>query len=114
MPISNWPAELRPPGSTGWQSSAVEFLFDCCPADYRSYELLRRHPVVLAYLARAQTAAAEQATVRALAGARSALADVVAPEVLEAAIGVCELEVRRLAELATAVAAIGAAFRAAT
>lgn len=114
MKPSPWPAQLRPAGSPGWRAAAVEYLFDCCPAEYRSYAALRRYPVVLAYLARCQIAAAEQGAARALAGARTALAGMVEPEVIEAAIGVCEMEVRRLASVADAVASVGAALRSKT
>lgn len=34
------------------------WLFDLCPSEYRSYEVLRRHPVVLASMAKAQVQAA--------------------------------------------------------
>jgi hypothetical protein len=29
----------------------VAYLFDCCPADFRAYPVLRRHPLVLARFA---------------------------------------------------------------
>ena len=40
-----WPERVRPPGAPDWEVTATEFLLDCCPADYRRYQLLRRHPV---------------------------------------------------------------------
>ena len=46
-----WPERVRPPGAPDWELTATEFLLDCCPADYRRYRLLRRHPVVLARFA---------------------------------------------------------------
>ena len=46
-----WPDSVRPPGAEGWEEGAVAFLFDCCPADFRAYPVLRRHPLVLARFA---------------------------------------------------------------
>ncbi len=46
-----WPDEVRPPGAEGWEEGAVAYLFDCCPADFRAYPVLRRHPLVLARFA---------------------------------------------------------------
>ncbi|MFZ0531016.1 MAG: hypothetical protein WAL91_10840, partial [Propionicimonas sp.] len=46
-----WPDRVRPPEAPDWERTAVAFLFDCCPADYRGYPVLRRHPVVLARFA---------------------------------------------------------------
>ena len=47
-----WPPAVRPPGSPDWERTAVEWLLDLCPADYRGYPVLRRHPLALAALAR--------------------------------------------------------------
>ena len=46
-----WPSRVRPPGAPDWEVTAVEFLLDCCPSDYRGYPVLRRHPAVLARFA---------------------------------------------------------------
>jgi hypothetical protein len=46
-----WPEEVRPPGAPDWERTAVAYLFDCCPPDLRGYEVLRRHPPVLARFA---------------------------------------------------------------
>ena len=48
---AGWPERVRPPGSPEWELSAVAFLFDCCPADFRGYAVLQRHPLVLARFA---------------------------------------------------------------
>lgn len=45
-----WPPRVPPPEVAGWQSSAVAWLLDQCPADYRTYAAWRRHPIVLAWL----------------------------------------------------------------
>ena len=47
-----WPEEVRPPGSEDFESSAVSWLLDVVPPEYRLYGVLRRHPVALAAMAR--------------------------------------------------------------
>ena len=55
MPTSvappGWPDNVRPPGAPDWDRTAVAYLFDCCPADFRGYRVLRHHPLVLAQFA---------------------------------------------------------------
>ncbi len=46
-----WPAIVRAPGTDDWEASAVAYLLDCCPADFRRYRVLRNHPLVLAQFA---------------------------------------------------------------
>ena len=48
---SGWPQEVRPPGTAGWEATAVAWLLGLAP-EYRQYDVLRRHPVVLAFIAR--------------------------------------------------------------
>ncbi len=80
-----WPATVRPPGSPEWEASAASFLLDCCPADFRSYSVLRRHPKVLARFAIAYVDAHLAANRSGLGGLRMALAGEVEPAVVEAA-----------------------------
>ena len=82
---AGWPDAVDPPGTEGWEPSATAFLLDCCPADYRGYAVLRRHPVVLARFA-AEFVESQVRTCReGLGEARASLGEVVAPEVVEAA-----------------------------
>lgn len=83
-----WPARVRPPGAPDWEATATEFLLDCCPADYRTYPLLRRHPVVLARFAATFVEAQVQAGRDGLGGVRVSLADLVTPEVVADAVDV--------------------------
>ena len=46
-----WPSEVRPPGASGWEATAIAYLLDCCPPDFRAYRVLRNHPMVLAQFA---------------------------------------------------------------
>lgn len=96
-----WPEPVPPPGADGFERSAVGWLYDHCPPDFRSYDVLRRHPVLLARLAREQLAASVEAC---RTGYRTARADLrSAPPVrglpadaLEALLAAYEREGRRL------------------
>ncbi len=107
----NWPDRVRPPGTPDWELSAVSWLYDYVPAEYRTYEVLRRYPVLLARLAGEQVEASLQA---ARAGWRTVRADLredLPPEAMEAAMQAYEREGRRLAQLGKQVAVVSAALR---
>ncbi|WP_347347331.1 hypothetical protein [Nigerium sp.] len=80
-----WPVQVRPPGAPRWEETAAEFLLDCCPADFRGYAVLRRHPVVLARFAAECVAAQVRSCEAGLSEVRVSLGDMVSPEVVEAA-----------------------------
>ena len=46
-----WPREVRPPDAPDWERTAVNWLFDISPPEYRAHAALRRHVVVLARFA---------------------------------------------------------------
>ena len=91
-----WPAAVRPPGSPEWERSAVAWLFDQCPADYRAYELLRRQPLVLARFAATALDGAVTAAETGLRTVRVELRERVPPEVVDAAVAAYERERHRL------------------
>jgi hypothetical protein len=91
-----WPPDVLPPQAPDWERSAVAWLFDLCPPDYRAHEVLRRHPVVLARFAAQHVAAGVQAARDGLRTVRDELRGVVTPEVVEAAIAAYDREGRRL------------------
>lgn len=91
-----WPAAVRPPGAPGWQRSAVGWLLDLCPPDYRGYPVLSRHPVALARLAVLHVEAELQANRRAVAGARVEFGEHVPPPALAEVIEALETERARL------------------
>lgn len=97
-----WPAQVRPPGAPGWERSAVAWLFDLCPPDYRSHEVCSRHPVVLAHLATHHVQAGVAAGRRGLSSVREDLRGVVDPETVAAAVAAYEQEVARLVVTARA------------
>jgi hypothetical protein len=80
-----WPDRVRPPGAPDWERTAIAFLFDCCPADFRAYPVLRNHPVVLARFATQFVEGQYRSAQEGLSGARISLLDYVSAEVVEAA-----------------------------
>ena len=81
-----WPEGVRPPHTDGWEETAAAFLLDCCPAEYRGYAVLRRHPVILARFAVAHVESQVQACRDGIGGVRASLGPFVGPEALEAAL----------------------------
>jgi 6-phosphogluconate dehydrogenase (decarboxylating) len=80
-----WPDSVRPPGAEGWEEGAVAFLFDCCPADFRAYPVLRRHPLVLARFAAHFVEGQVRSSTEGLAQIRSDLQGQVPAPVVEQA-----------------------------
>lgn len=91
-----WPAQVRAPGTPAWERSALGWLLDQCPPEYRGYPALRRHPVLLARFARLHVEACQAAVDRGLSEARGSLRDVASREEIGAAIEVWEREKARL------------------
>ena len=106
-----WPAEVLPPQAPDWERSAVAWLLDQCPPDYRAHEVLRKHPVVLARFARGHVESAVEAARQGLRTLRADLRGVVPPDVVEAAIGAYDREGRRLARTARQVGLVEGALR---
>ncbi|NRQ36483.1 hypothetical protein HII36_32315 [Nonomuraea sp. NN258] len=106
-----WPPEVRPPSVPDWEASATAWLLDALPADYRQYEVLRRHPVALVSMASAHVEAAVQA---ARAGYRKAAVDLKAhlpPHAIEAVLDVYRHEGPRLVRLSRSIEVVGQALR---
>ena len=91
-----WPEQVRPPGAPWWEDTAVGWLLDQCPPDYRAYPALRRHPVVLARFAVLHIEANQAACRRGLSEARSGLREVADLAIIEAAITTWHAEDSRL------------------
>ena len=77
-----WPAEVRPPDAPDWERTAVNWMLDLCPPDYRAYPALRRHVVVLARFAVLHIEAQQAACRRGLGEARAELREVADPDVV--------------------------------
>lgn len=104
-----WPPEVRPPGSPEWERGAVAWLLDHVPGEWRAYEVLRRHPTLLARLAAGQAAASLEAARDGWRTLRRDFGRQLPPEVLEAAMAAYEQEGARLRELVRQVGAVGEA-----
>lgn len=110
-----WPPQVRPPQAPDWQRTAVAWLLDLCPPDYRAHEVLRRHPPLLARFAGQHVRAGVEA---AREGLRTLRADVaegalgdLPPEAVDAAVGAYEREGRRLVKAGRQVDLVAAALR---
>ena len=74
-----WPTGVHPPGSEGFTESAVAWLFEIVPPDYRLHGVLRRHPAALAALARHHTTASVEGARQGYRTVRTELAEKVPP-----------------------------------
>jgi hypothetical protein len=106
-----WPAAVHPPGAPGWERTAVSWLLDVCPPEFRSYPVLRRHDVVLARFAVLHVEACQAAVRRGLSEARSELRDVSDQDTVEAAIETWHAEAARLSAERRAVGLVEEALR---
>lgn len=106
-----WPAQVRPPGAPGWEASAIAYLLDCCPADFRSYRVLRNHPMVLAQFATHFVNGQHETAQRGLAVIRTSVSEFVEADVVEAAAQAWLEQGARLARTRRAVALIDEALR---
>jgi hypothetical protein len=105
-----WPAGVHPPGSEEFEQTAVTWLLDVVPPDYRLHGVLRRHPLALAVLARHHLAACVQGARDGYRNARTELASL-PPGGVDAVLEVYRSEGRRLVETARAVDLVGRALR---
>ena len=102
---------MLPPQAPEWQRTAVAWLFDLCPPDYRAYDVLRKHPLVLARFAQGHVSAAVDAARAGLRTLRAELKDVVALEVVEAAVAAYDREGRRLVKTSHEITLVESALR---
>jgi hypothetical protein len=106
-----WPARVRPPGAPDWERTAVAWLLDLCPPDYRGYPLLRRHDVVLARFAALHVEGCQAAVRRGLSEARGALRGLVDADTVARAVEVWQAEEARLLAERRAVGLVEEALR---
>jgi hypothetical protein len=81
---------------------AVAWLFDQSPPDLRGYDVFRRHPIVLAHLAKAHLTAAVEAAETGMRTLRPDLAGRVNRETVDEAMAAYEHERHRLKRAAAA------------
>lgn len=106
-----WPSPVRPPGAAGWERSAVAWLLDQCPPEYRAHRAITGQPVALAWLAAHHVLAQGRANTAARAVARADLRDVLAAHELEAVVTSLEHEHARLLATHRAVGLVQDALR---
>jgi hypothetical protein len=106
-----WPAGVHPPGSDEFEPTAVTWLLDVVPPDYRLHGVLRRHPVALATLARHHVAACVQGAREGYRTARAELGGQLPPGGMEAVLAAYRAEGLRLVETARAVDLVERALR---
>jgi hypothetical protein len=106
-----WPAGVHPPGSQEFEQTAVAWLLDVVPPDYRLYGVLRRHPAALAALARHHLAACVEGARQGYRTARTELGDVLPVHGLDAVLAAYRSEGSRLVATARAVDLVARALR---
>lgn len=108
---AGWPRQVRPPDAPDWERTAVNWLLDICPPEYRTQPALRRHVVVLARFAVLHVEASQAACRHGLSQARSELRDVADPDTVEAAVQAWHAEAARLLDVRRSVGLVEEALR---
>jgi len=98
-----WPAGVHPPGTEGFEQTAVTWLLDVVPPDYRLHGVLRRHPIALAALARHHVEACVTGAREGYRTARAELGDDLPPGGVTAVLAAYRSEGSRLVATARAV-----------
>jgi hypothetical protein len=106
-----WPTGVHPPGSDDFEATAVAWLLEVVPPDYRLHGVLRRHPVALATMARHHSEACVEGARAGYRTVRGELAEALPPHVVDAVLAAYRTEGRRLAATARAVVLVERAMR---
>ena len=106
-----WPAGVHPPGSDDFESTAVGWLLDVVPPDYRLHGVLRRYPVALATMARYHSRACVEGAREGYRTARTELAGALPPHAIDTVLAAYRKEGARLAATARAVGLVERALR---
>ncbi|HEV2536896.1 MAG TPA: hypothetical protein VGU21_05230 [Streptosporangiaceae bacterium] len=106
-----WPTGVHPPGGEDFESTAVGWLLDVVPPDYRLHGVLRRYPVALATLARYHAKACVAGARQGYRTARTELAGALPPHAIDTVLAAYRKEGARLAAVASAVDLVERALR---
>ena len=106
----DWPGAVHPPGTEGWEATAVTWLLDLVP-EYRQYGVVRRHPVILAPIARHLIHGSVEGAREGYRTVRTELAEQAPPHAVDAALKAYRDEGRRLAATERAVDLVERALR---
>jgi hypothetical protein len=99
----DWPVGVHPPGSERFEKTAVTWLLDVVPADYRVHGVLLRHPAALAALARHHLEACVQGAREGYRSARAELSPQLPRQGVEAVLAAYRAEGGRLVKTSRAV-----------
>src|ERR1700722_11185865 len=103
---SGWPTGVHPPGSEDFESTAVGWLLDVVPPDYRLHGVLRRYPVALATMARYHAKACVEGARQGYRTARTELTGTLPPHAVDSVLAAYRKEGARLAATALAVSLV--------
>ena len=106
-----WPTGVHPPGSEEFESTAVTWLLDVVPPDYRLHGVLRRHPVALACMAKHHTKACVEGAREGYRTARTELSGALPLHAIDTVLAAYRKEGSRLAATARAVGLVERALR---
>jgi hypothetical protein len=106
-----WPTGVHPPSSEGFERTAVAWLLDVVPPDYRLHGVLQRHPIALATLARRHLAACVEGARQGYRTARTELGDVLPVSGVDAVLAAYRSEGHRLVTAARAADLVERALR---
>ena len=106
-----WPSGVHPPGSEDFERTAVAWLLEVVPADYRLYGVLRRYPLALGAMAVHHADACVAGARSGYRVARSELGDALPPHGLDAVLSAYRAEGRRLVGIARAATLVSRALR---
>jgi hypothetical protein len=101
-----WPTGVHPPDSRDFEATAVAWLLDVVPPDFRLHGVLRRHPAALAAMARHHTQACVEGARAGYRTTRTELGEAIPPHAVDAVLAAYRTEGRRLAAIARAVALV--------
>jgi hypothetical protein len=108
---TGWPEGVQPPGSPGFEQTAVSWLLDVVPPDYRQHAVLARHPIALATLALHHLTACVEGARQGYRCARAELGKHLPPTGLTEVLAAYQAEGRRLVAAAKAAELLSRALR---
>jgi hypothetical protein len=108
---AGWPEGVDSPGSEDFEATAVAWLLDMVPPDYRLHGVLRRHPIALAALARHHIRACIQGAREGYRTTRTELGRTLSPGTVDEVLAAYRSEGQRLVATAAAVELITQALR---
>jgi hypothetical protein len=108
---TGWPEAVHPPGAPGFEQTAVSWLLEVVPPDYRLHGVLVRHPIALAAMARHHLAACVEGARQGYRCARAELGKDLPPSGLAAVLAAYQAEGSRLVAEAKAAELLSRALR---